>query len=178
AALERISLNPPPALIVDPDDALGSARSAMLIAAIVPQLRARADAVTTDLQALTGIKTQALAEEATLKANYAVLEEERLRIATLIVARRQGIDMRSAELEAEEAEAVALAARATTLQDLIGSLSARATSVSSASAAADAAIDPDAPVLTAEAVQLALANSARTEPAIPFGAAKGYLTLP
>src|SRR5690606_27744204 len=46
AALERISLNPPPALIVDPADALGSARSAILIAAIVPQLRAKAEAVT------------------------------------------------------------------------------------------------------------------------------------
>lgn len=90
AALERISLNPPPALIVDPDDALGSARSAILIAAIVPQLRAKADSVTSDLKALTDIKAQALAEEATLKANYAVLEEERLRIATLIAARKQG----------------------------------------------------------------------------------------
>lgn len=178
AALERISLNPPPALIVDPDDALGSARSAMLIAAIVPQLTARAAAVTADLQALTEIKTQALAEEATLRANYSVLDEERLRIATLIAARRQGIDMRSAELAAEEAEAEALAARAATLQELIGTLSDRVTSVSTAAAAANAAVDPDAPVLTAEAIQLALANTARTEPAIPFGAAKGYLAMP
>ena len=174
AALERISLNPPPALIVDPDDALGSARSAMLIAAIVPQLRARADAVTADLKALTEIKARALAEEATLKANYAVLEEERLRIATLIAARRQGIEMRSDELAAEEAEAVALAARATTLQELIGSLSERASAVSTASAA----VDPDAPVLTREQIEVALANPARTEPAIPFAAAKGYLTMP
>jgi septal ring factor EnvC (AmiA/AmiB activator) len=178
AALERISLNPPPALIVDPDDALGSARSAILIAAIVPQLRARADAVTADLKELTEIKLAALAEEATLKANYSVLEEEQLRIATLIAARRQGIGVRTAELAAEEAEAVALAARATTLKDLIDSLSAQVTSVSSAVAAADAATDPDAPVMTPEAIQVALASSARTEPAVPFGAAKGYLTMP
>ncbi|MFN4211684.1 MAG: murein hydrolase activator EnvC family protein, partial [Devosia sp.] len=178
AALERISLNPPPALIVDPDDALGSARSAMLIAAIVPQLTARAAAVTADLQALTDIKAQALAEEATLKANYDVLDEDRLRIATLIAARRQGIDMRSAELAAEEAEAEALAARAASLQELIGTLSERVTSVSTAAAAADAAADPDAPTLTPEAIQVALANTARTEPAIPFGAARGYLAMP
>ena len=177
AALERISLNPPPALIVDPDDALGSARSAILIAAIVPQLRAKADAVTADLKALTDIKAQALAEEATLKANHAVLEEERLRIATLIAARRQGIDRRSAELESEEAEAVELAARATSLQELIGSLSERATSVSSANGSAGAA-DPDAPVMSAEEVRVALANAARTEPAIPFAAARGHLTMP
>ncbi|MCR6671263.1 murein hydrolase activator EnvC [Devosia ginsengisoli] len=174
AALERITLNPPPALIVDPDDALGSARSAILISAIVPQLRAKADAVTSDLKALTDIKLQALEEEATLKANYAVLEEERLRIATLIVARKQGIEVRSDELAAEEAEAVALAARATSLQELIGSLSERASSVSTAGPA----VDPDAPALTPEQVRVALANSARTEPAIPFAAARGYLTMP
>lgn len=173
AALERISLNPPPALIVDPDDALGSARSAILISAIVPQLRAKADAVTADLKALTDIKLQALAEEATLKANYVVLEEERLRIATLIAARKQGIEMRTEELAAEEAEAVALAARATTLQELIDSLSERAGAVSTGPTA-----DPDAPALSAEEIRVALANSARTEPAIPFAAARGYLTMP
>jgi len=178
AALERISLNPPPALIVDPDDALGSARSAILIAAIVPQLRAKADSVTADLTELTRIKTAALAEEATLRANHAVLEEEQLRIATLIAARKQGIGVRTSQLAAEEAEAIALAARATSLKELVDSLSAQVTSVSSAAAAADAAVDPDLPVMSAEAIQLALADSARTEPAIPFGVARGYLAMP
>lgn len=173
AALERISLNPPPPLIVDPSDALGSARSAMLIAAIVPQLKAKADAVTADLKALTEIKTQALAEEATLKANHDVLEEEQLRIATLIAARRQGIETRSAELIAQEAEAIALAERATTLQSLIGSLSQQAGAVVTPGPATT-----DEPALSAEQIRLALANTARTEPAIPFEGARGYLAMP
>ncbi|WEK04338.1 MAG: peptidoglycan DD-metalloendopeptidase family protein [Candidatus Devosia phytovorans] len=174
AALQRISLNPPPALIVDPDDALGSARSAMLIAAIVPQLQAKAEAVTADLKALTDIKTQALEEEATLKANYEVLEEEQLRIATLIAARRQGIDQRNDQLETEEAEAVALASRATTLQELISSLSRRATAVNTPAPTPD----PDAPTMTETEIRTALANAARTEPAVPFGAIRGHLTMP
>jgi septal ring factor EnvC (AmiA/AmiB activator) len=174
AALERISLNPPPALIVDPDDALGSARSAILISAIVPQLRAKADAVTADLKQLNDIKASALAEEATLKANFSVLEEEQLRIATLIAARKQGIDVRSSELATQEAEAVALAARATTLKDLIDSLSARANAVQTPSAPTD----PNAVTMTPEQIRVALANSARTEPAMPFADAKGYLTMP
>ena len=178
AALERISLNPPPPLIVDPDDALGSARSALLIAAIVPQLRARADAVTADLTELTGIKTAALAEEATLRANHAVLEEEQLRIATLIAARKQGVGRRTAQLQAEEEQAIALAARASSLKELVNSLSAQVTSVSTAAAAADAAVDPDLPVMSAQDIQVALANSARTEPAVPFGLARGYLSMP
>ena len=174
AALERISLNPPPALIVDPSDALGSARSAILIAAIVPQLRARADAVTADLTALTEIKTQVLAEEATLKANYEVLEEEQLRIATLIAARRQGIETRSADLVAAEEEALELASRAADLRDLIQSLSARANAIGTPTPA----VDPDAPQLSDAEIRTAFANAARTEPAVPFVAARGYLTPP
>ncbi len=174
AALERISLNPPPALIVDPSDALGSARSAILIAAIVPQLRARADAVTADLTALTAIKAQVMEEEATLRANYEVLEEEQLRIATLIAARRQGIQTRSADLVAAEEEALALASRAADLRDLIQSLSNRASAVGTPTQA----IDPDAPQLSDAEIRTAFANAARTEPAVPFAAARGYLTPP
>jgi len=174
AALQRISLNPPPALVVDPDDALGSARGAMLIAAIVPQLREKADSVAADLQALTEIKTAALAEEATLKANHEVLEEEQLRIATLIAARRQGIASMSETLQAEEAEAVALAERASTLRELIGALSERA----AAGADTGPAADPDLPQLSPEAIELAFANAARTQPAIPFPLSRGYLVQP
>lgn len=174
AALERISLNPPPALIVDPTDALGSARGAMLIAAIVPQLRARADAVGGDLKALMLIKEQALAEEATLKANYAVLEEEQLRIATLIAARKQGIEEVGAALDAEEQAAVDLAERASTLRELIDALSARANQTTTATTPTT----PETPQLSAEAIALAFANAARTEPAVPFPMARGYLAQP
>jgi septal ring factor EnvC (AmiA/AmiB activator) len=174
AALERISLNPPPALIVDPADALGSARSAILIAAIVPQLRAKADAVTADLQHLSQIKAAAQAEEATLRANYAVLEEEQLRIATLIAARSQGIAAVSADLEAEEQEAMALATRATTLRELIDQLTARIEAGPTPLVPAEGEAVP----LTPEAIRTALANTARTEPAVPFASAKGFLTLP
>ncbi len=174
AALQRISLNPPPALIVNPDDALGSARGAMLIAAIVPQLRDRADTVAADLKTLTEIKTAALAEEANLKANHDVLEEEQLRIATLIAARKQGIAHMNDELAAEEAEAVALAERASTLRELIGALSERAAN----SANNTQTTDPNLPQLSPEAIEIAFADAARTQPAIPFPLARGYLVQP
>jgi len=176
AALQRISLNPPPAIIVDPDDALGSARSAILIAAIVPQLRAKADAVTADLKRLTEIKQAALDEQSVLEANYSVLEEEQLRIATLIVARKQGVEVMTGQLQAEEQDAIALAARATSLKELIASLGERMTSVSTAAAASNS--EADGVAMTPDAIQVALANTSRTEPALPFGQAKGYLTLP
>jgi septal ring factor EnvC (AmiA/AmiB activator) len=175
AALERISLNPPPALIVDPGDALGSARGAMLIAAILPQLRERADTVAADLKALTDIKVAALAEEETLKANHEVLEEEQLRIATLIAARKQGITQMSTTLLEEEEAALALAERATTLRELIGTLSERA---AAGATTAPATTDTELPQLSPEAIELAFADAARTQPAVPFPLAQGYLAVP
>ncbi len=78
AAIERISRNPPPALMVDPSDALGSARSAILVSAILPQLQQKADAVMADLKHLGEIKAAALEQQEKLEANLQILEEEQL----------------------------------------------------------------------------------------------------
>ena len=40
-ALQRMGLNPPPAILVKPEDALSSVRSAILLGAVVPELRGR-----------------------------------------------------------------------------------------------------------------------------------------
>jgi septal ring factor EnvC (AmiA/AmiB activator) len=177
AALERISLNPPPALIVDPSDALGSARSAMLISDILPQLRAKADQVVADLKHLSDIKSDALKQQDELKANFAVLEEEQLRIAALIEARKQGLASATAQLDAEDQAAVAMGEKATSLKQLVAELTAKVTAVSAAASAADAAA-PQLPEKTPAAIRTALADTSRSSPAIPFGSARGYLTLP
>ncbi|MFY8032182.1 MAG: murein hydrolase activator EnvC family protein [Devosia sp.] len=179
AALERISRNPPPALIVDPSDALGSARSAILISAILPELQAKADAVMADLRRLGEIKAAALEEEANLRANLAILEEEQLRIGTLIAARKQGEQLVGAELAAEQKQAEELAAKASSLKQLIAELSKQAGAVAvAAQATAAANAGGDAPSLDPETIRLALANTDRKEPAVPFAQAKGFLTLP
>ena len=177
AALERISMNPPPALIVDPQDALGSARGALLISAILPQLKAKADQVVADLKRLQDIKAEAEAQQGKLKADYAVLEEEQLRIATLIQAKKQGIDAAQQQLTAEEQQAADMGAKATSLRELVAELTAKVQAVSAAASAAKGA-NPQLPAATPEAIRTALANTARTSPAIPFASAKGYLTIP
>lgn len=169
AALARISRNPPPALIVDPSDALGSARSAILISAILPQLQEKAAAVAADLAELRAIRARVEEEEALLRANFAVLEEEQLRIATLIRARKEGVTAMGEELLAEERAAVALAERASSLKELIGSLTAEIEAAQSGAAP---------PAMSEEEIRVALADTARTEPAIPFELARGYLTMP
>ena len=179
AALERISRNPPPALIVDPSDALGSARSAILISAILPQLQAKADAVMADLNALNDIKLAAEAEEENLRANFDVLEEEQLRIATLIAARKNSEQTATAALETAEQEAALMAEKAAELKQRIADLGRRADAVATAAAATEQAnAGGNAPSLDRETVLLALANPERTEPAVPFAAARGFLNFP
>jgi septal ring factor EnvC (AmiA/AmiB activator) len=52
-ALERMGLNPPPAILVRPEDALSSVRSAILLGAVVPELRRETDTLLADLNRLS-----------------------------------------------------------------------------------------------------------------------------
>lgn len=179
ASLQRITVQPPPAMIVDPADALASARAAMLLGSVLPQLQERADTVTADLNALMELKQAALAEAERLNANLTTLNEERLRIATVIEARTQGLEWLSEELIVEEAEARALSDRATSLEQLIEGLESRIAAVTAADEATRAANAGQAvPSLDPEILAMAFADASRTEPAVPLASARGYLTPP
>ena len=55
AALQRAGRRAPPALLVRPEDALQSLRTAMLLGAVVPEMRARADQLVSDLGELVAL---------------------------------------------------------------------------------------------------------------------------
>ena len=172
--LARISRSPPPAMVVAPTDALGAARAAMLLSEVLPQFRDKAETISADLAELIDVRQQAEAENETLKANYAVLFEEQLRIATLIEARKLGISRTDDTLTAEQQRAADLAARSASLSQLIESLAARI------------AADPDAvtgnggtaPAQTPEDIVVALADTSRTAPAFDFPVGRGLLARP
>ncbi|WP_157969965.1 murein hydrolase activator EnvC family protein [Pelagibacterium sediminicola] len=179
ASLQRISASPPPAMIVDPTDALASARAALLLSAVLPELQDKARTVTQDLNALLALKQTALTEADRLNANIETLHAERLRIATVIEARNQGREWLSEELLVEEAEARALADRATSLEQLIAGLETRIAALTAADEARSAASSgSDVPVLDPETLAIAFADATRTEPAVPLEAARGFLTRP
>lgn len=179
AALERISRDPPPAIIVDPSDALGSARGALLIQSILPQLQAKAEKVLADLRHLGDIKAAAQAEEDLLKANFDVLEEEQLRIATLITARKQTELSASDALTLAEKQAADMADKAAALKLKIADLGRQANAVATAAQATEqAANGGNTPKLDSDTIRMALANPERTQPAVPFSAARGYLDMP
>ena len=181
AALQRISKNPPPALIIDPSDALSSARSASILSLVLPDMRQRAEIIVADLNQLEATKNRVLEERQQLSERFSSLLEEQLRIATLIEARKLGMARVGDDLAAEEALAGQLAREATSLGELVETLKQRIASISEAAEAADAADSlqsADGLVPDPEAVLAALADTNRTSPAIPFISARGYLTIP
>jgi septal ring factor EnvC (AmiA/AmiB activator) len=76
-ALQRMGRRPPPAILVRPEDALESLRAAMLLGAVLPDMRSQAEALATDLTNLVRLRADIGAERAKLTTDLAALTEER-----------------------------------------------------------------------------------------------------
>jgi septal ring factor EnvC (AmiA/AmiB activator) len=122
AALQRMGLHPPPALLVTPEDALQAVRSAILLGAVLPDMKAQAQALADDLGRLVKLRKDIAGERDRLKGEAAAIENERTRMAALIGERQKQQADREASLAAERARAVDLARQAHSLQDLIAKL--------------------------------------------------------
>ncbi len=62
AALQRIGRQPPAALMVRPEDALQSVRSAILLGAVLPEMRREAEVLAADLGELVRLRAEIAAE--------------------------------------------------------------------------------------------------------------------
>jgi len=121
-ALQRMGLNPPPAILVRPEDALASVRSAILLGAVVPELRSETELLISDLDALTRVKTSITEEEKQLQTKRTEQAEEKERLKLLLEEKRRVQAEAEMRMEAEREQAAELAERATSLQELITSL--------------------------------------------------------
>jgi murein hydrolase activator len=129
AALQRMGRNPPPALLVTPEDALASVRSAILLGAVVPGMRAETEKLVVDLQALADLQAEAVDEKTAVAGTIAASLEEEKRM-DLLLAENEKLNQKStAELEAERHRSEELAGRATSLEGLISSLEGEIASV-------------------------------------------------
>ena len=89
AALQRIGRRPPPALLVEPEDALKAVRTAITLGAVVPQMRAQADAIAGDLADLLRVRKDIDGEHERLARDLALLGREQLRLNMLIDERQK-----------------------------------------------------------------------------------------
>ncbi|WP_279481233.1 murein hydrolase activator EnvC [Aureimonas sp. SK2] len=122
AALERMGRAPPPALLVKPGDALGSVRSAILLGAVVPEMREQTERLVSDLTHLATIREAQEGERARLAEAEAKGEEEAARLDRLMAEKQKLEAEGRGRIGEENRRAAELAAQATTLQDLIASL--------------------------------------------------------
>ena len=119
AALQKIGRRPPPALILRPEDALDWVRSAILLGAIIPELKTEADALAADLAELARFRREIAAERDALAQNRVALEDERRRTAAFGEERRRQQSENEKALEAERTKTQALARQVETVRELI-----------------------------------------------------------
>ena len=122
AALQRIGHRPPPALIASPEDALQSVRTAMLLGAVLPEMRHEMEALASDLGELLNVRKKIAAERDRLNSEVASLGAEQARMTALIAERQKQQAEREQALAAERTRASDLARQVDDLKDLIGKL--------------------------------------------------------
>jgi septal ring factor EnvC (AmiA/AmiB activator) len=177
AAMQRIGRHAPPALMLRAEDALQSVRSAMLLGAVLPEMRHQTEMVATDLAELIRLRQQIAADRDKLARDLLVIADERQRLSVFIEERQK----KQAEVEKvladERARAAQLARQAADLKDLIGKLEAGLDTAARAARLATRTID-DKKALDIRPDLAALKDPGRLTPAVAFAAAKGTLPLP
>lgn len=172
AALQRIGRKPAPALMVSPEDALQSVRTAILLGAVLPDMKVEVDTLVADLSEFVRIRTEIAAERDALGRDLAALSQERTRMTVLVAERQRKQAETEKALEGERARSIQLARQADNLKDLISRMEREI--AASARAAAQAGTDKPDQKNTLAALQ----DPGRLSPAIAFASTKGALRLP
>lgn len=186
-ALQRMGLNPPPAILVKPEDALSSVRSAILLGAVVPEMRAETEILVANLKELTRVTTSIETERGRLTAMVADQAAEKQRLTLLLQAKRKLQADTEEALAGEKEKAKALAGRAKSLKELIASLEKNADDkrageaaarAAAEKAAAEATTEEEATAAEAELAALPVPEANRLAATAPFSALKGQMALP
>ena len=163
AVLQRMGRRPPPAMLVKPEDALESLRAAMLLGAVVPEMRSEVQDLAAQLAELVrNQRCGGRAERDALAHDLAALAEQQTRTTALIEARQKRQTEAEQQLDATRQHAADLARQADSLKDLIARLQR-------------ALPGTDQP---ARAGLSALKDPGRLEPAVAFASARGLLPIP
>jgi septal ring factor EnvC (AmiA/AmiB activator) len=175
AALQRMGRQPPPALLVRPNDALEALRSAILLGAVVPDMRAEAEALGSDLREMVRLKDLQVKERDALAHEIADLGAERERLAALVEERKRQLGQRETDLSAEGERVVAASRDVGDLEALIRRMEAEQAKRAAEEAAKPG---PEGAGAGGGAEVSALREAGRLAPAVAFDKAKGLLPLP
>src|SRR6478609_5308197 len=176
AALQRAGRRTPPALLVRPEDALQSLRTALLLGSVVPALRARAEKLSGDLTELVAVRKAISSERDRLAVDRDKLRDDQIRLAALVDERQRQQSSIEKDMEAEGARAIALSRQADNLQSLIAKMEQDLKTAAKAAVTASLQGTPVSP--NGKPNLGALKDRTRVSPAIAFASAKGLFALP
>jgi septal ring factor EnvC (AmiA/AmiB activator) len=176
AALQRAGRRTPPALLVRPEDALQSLRTAMLLGSVVPELRARAEKLAGDLTELVTLRKTIATERDKLGVDRDKLRDDQTRLAALVDERQRQQSSVEKDMAVEGARAIALSRQVDSLQGLIAKMEQDLKSA--AKAAATASLQGAPATVNGKPNLGALKDPARLSPAIAFASAKGLFAMP
>ncbi len=185
AALQRMGHKPPPAILVTPEDALSSVRAAILLGAVVPEIRSETQILATELKNLVQITTDIAASRDKLSEDLTSLAEDERRL-TLLLEEKKNLSISARNQLAEQtALAAQLAGKAGNLQNLISQLETQLSSVRNAAEAARKAEEErrsqeEQMIASAreDTIKPDFLDTARIAPAMSFAKAKGLLPKP
>ena len=168
AGLQRLEENPPPALVVEPNDVLAALRGAMMFGTLVPELRAEAEVLARKLTRLDRIRQAVEKEKAILGTSIINLKTAQLDLDQLVTQKKQLVFEGAGKLDSERRRAAELAEKAKTLKQLIADL---------------AAVKEKQEALKTKEVRALEAEKKRQEqallkPSLAFSNAKGHLEYP
>ena len=129
AALQRLSTRPAATTLLQPREALTTARSAQLMGKLVPLIDAQADLLKKELAALTAIQTDLSAERYALKGTLSALTARRKTMASLHGQRLKQAKSANLAARAQARKLVSLSRQAGSLRELIDKLEQRAAKI-------------------------------------------------
>jgi septal ring factor EnvC (AmiA/AmiB activator) len=176
AALQRIGRQPPPVMLARPEDALEALRSAMLLGAVLPELRNETQSLLADLAELARLRKGIAEARERLDRDLKTLAEDSPRLTALIAQRQKQQAEIETTLSAERARALQLGRQVDNLQDLVANLNR---SQDSANRQTRLAARPgDEKKVDSRPDLNALKDPGRLAPAVAFASAKKMLPLP
>jgi septal ring factor EnvC (AmiA/AmiB activator) len=178
AALQRMGSNPPPAILVKPDDMSEAVRAATVMGALIPELKSEIEAARRDLDDLAKTRESIARERDELTEKGKALAADKMRLAALIDARQQSLASAQGALGSQQQRAAELAKKAGSLKDLIARLDSESAARKASAAAAHATEVAVANDIEARAQAAHGAETARLKPEIVFADEKGRVPLP
>jgi murein hydrolase activator len=122
AGLQRLEQNPPPALVVEPQNILQALRGAMMFGAVVPEMRDQALDLQNNLHRLEAIKSETEDAKKTQEQALAALALSQTELIKLQAEKKASAINSAKDLEVEKLRAADLAKQAKNLKQLLAAL--------------------------------------------------------